>query len=294
MNRTFTYLITQKDSPCTVESYLKKRGYSHPILVQLKKTQNGILVNQKWAYVKTILNPDDKLEIHLEETASSEHIVPVELPFSIVYEDEDILVVNKPADMPIHPSINNYENTLANAVAYYYKKQGETFMEEKIFVQMTEKVLFDFMLFHTYSKFAGFLSNVLGMAVAFIGIILTIMNKATIGQLVLYLVAAAIFVSFTPIQLKMRAKKQMQTNAEYKEGCSYLFRKENLTRVQGECETVFEWNQIEKVVSTPKTIGFYYGPDKALIVPKECFENRFVQIMQIVMQNVDMSKVNVR
>ena len=68
MNRTFTYLITQKDSPCTVESYLKKRGYSHPILVQLKKTQNGILVNQKWAYVKT--NPDDKLEIHLEETAS--------------------------------------------------------------------------------------------------------------------------------------------------------------------------------------------------------------------------------
>ena len=87
MNRTFTYLITQKDSPCTVESYLKKRGYSHPILVQLKKTQNGILVNQKWAYVKTILNPDDKLEIHLEETASSEHIVPVELPFSIVYED---------------------------------------------------------------------------------------------------------------------------------------------------------------------------------------------------------------
>ncbi|MFR2837339.1 MAG: YcxB family protein, partial [[Clostridium] nexile] len=62
-------------------------------------------------------------------------------------------------------------------------------MEEKIFVQMTEKALFDFMLFHTYSKFAGFLSNVLGMAVAFIGIILTIMNKATISQLVLYLVA---------------------------------------------------------------------------------------------------------
>ena len=128
MNRTFTYLITQKDSPCTVESYLKKRGYSHPILVQLKKTQNGILVNQKWAYVKTILNPDDKLEIHLEETASSEHIVPVELPFYHVYEDEDILVVNKPADMPIHPSINNYENTLANGIAWYFAEKGEDFV----------------------------------------------------------------------------------------------------------------------------------------------------------------------
>ena len=128
MNRTFTYLITQKDSPCTVESYLKKRGYSHPILVQLKKTQNGILVNQKWAYVKTILNPDDKLEIHLEETASSEHIVPVELPFSIVYEDEDILVVNKPAGMPIHPSLNNYENSLANGLMWYYTQQGKPFI----------------------------------------------------------------------------------------------------------------------------------------------------------------------
>lgn len=128
MNRTFTYLITKKDSPCTVESFLKKRGYSHQILVQLKKTENGILVNGEWAYVKTVLNTDDKLEIHLKEHASSEHIVPVKLPLCIVYEDEDILVVNKPADMPIHPSINNYENTLANAVAYYYQQQGKTFI----------------------------------------------------------------------------------------------------------------------------------------------------------------------
>lgn len=128
MNRTFTYFISKKDSPCTVESFLKKQGYSHQVLVQLKKTENGILVNHKWAYVKTILNPEDELEIHLKEEASSEHIVPVELPLSIVYEDEDILVINKPADMPIHPSIHNYENTLANAVAYYYSQQNETFI----------------------------------------------------------------------------------------------------------------------------------------------------------------------
>ena len=38
------------------------------------------------------------------------------------------MVIDKPADMPVHPSIGNYENTLANAVAYYYKKQGETFI----------------------------------------------------------------------------------------------------------------------------------------------------------------------
>ena len=50
------------------------------------------------------------------------------LPLDILYEDEDILVLNKPADMPVHPSAGNYENTLANGVAWYYKQQGKTFV----------------------------------------------------------------------------------------------------------------------------------------------------------------------
>ena len=62
----------------------------------------------------------------MEET-SSEHIVPVPLPFPIVYEDEDLLVINKPSGMPIHPSQGNYENTLANAAAYYFASQNIPF-----------------------------------------------------------------------------------------------------------------------------------------------------------------------
>ena len=60
------------------------------------------------------------------ETESS--IIPVPLPLDILYEDEDILVLNKPADMPVHPSAGNYENTLANGVAWYYKQQGKAFV----------------------------------------------------------------------------------------------------------------------------------------------------------------------
>ena len=52
----------------------------------------------------------------------------MQLPLDILYEDEDILVLNKPADMPVHPSAGNYENTLANGVAWYYKQQGENFV----------------------------------------------------------------------------------------------------------------------------------------------------------------------
>ena len=66
--------------------------------------------------------------VRLLETVDSDGIVPVSMPLSILYEDEDILVINKPADMPVHPSIGNYENTLANAVAWYFQQQNIPFV----------------------------------------------------------------------------------------------------------------------------------------------------------------------
>ncbi len=51
-------------------------------------------------------------------------IPPTFLPLDIVYEDEDIIVINKPAGMPIHPSMNNYTNSMANALAWYYQQQN--------------------------------------------------------------------------------------------------------------------------------------------------------------------------
>ena len=85
-------------------------------------------MNGIWAYVSNALSVGDTLTLTLSEEDSSEKIVPVNLPLHILYEDEDILVLNKPADMPIHPSLNNYENTLANAVANYYAKQNMPFV----------------------------------------------------------------------------------------------------------------------------------------------------------------------
>ena len=52
----------------------------------------------------------------------------MEIPLDIIYEDEDIIVINKPAGMPIHPSMNNYYNSLANALAWYYQKQDKPFI----------------------------------------------------------------------------------------------------------------------------------------------------------------------
>jgi len=78
--------------------------------------------------MNTSMNEGDTLTVIYNETESSENIVAVSLPFEIVYEDDDIMVVNKPADMPVHPAINNFDNTLANGIAFYFESKNEKFM----------------------------------------------------------------------------------------------------------------------------------------------------------------------
>lgn len=72
-----------------------------------------------------ILTKGDILTVYIQETESSEQIRPVKLPVTIVYEDEDLLVINKSAGMPIHPSRNNPDNSLGNALAWYFKEQNK-------------------------------------------------------------------------------------------------------------------------------------------------------------------------
>lgn len=128
MNRVLTYEITAEQAGTKIGDFLRRAGYSRHVIIHLKKTENGILLNGEWAYVGQFLKERDHLEIRIIESEASEQIVPAELPLDIVYEDEDLLIINKPADMPIHPSINNYDNTLANALMWYYQQKGKTFV----------------------------------------------------------------------------------------------------------------------------------------------------------------------
>ena len=124
MKRIYTYTIHEKNNNNTIKAFLEEQGYSHAVLVHLKQTEYGITLNGAWAYVTSRLHTGDTLICTLSEETSSANIVPAPLPLHIIYEDEDILIVDKPADMPVHPSLHNYNNTLANAVAWYYQSQG--------------------------------------------------------------------------------------------------------------------------------------------------------------------------
>lgn len=127
MKRVITYHITEAEAGISIADYLKRKGYSRQSIVALKKIPESILVDGRWEYVRYLLKAGELLVIQFAETDGSIQIEPVCLPFLVVYEDEDLLVVNKSAGMPIHPSMNNHDNTLANAAAWYFQEKNETF-----------------------------------------------------------------------------------------------------------------------------------------------------------------------
>ena len=128
MNRVIDYIIDEAGDGLRIEQYLRRKGYSGQNLAEIKRMPQSVLVNGEHYYMKQELNTGDHLSIHICETKCSEKIPPVQIPLDIVYEDEDIIVINKPAGMPIHPSLNNYTNSMANALAWYYQEQGKPFI----------------------------------------------------------------------------------------------------------------------------------------------------------------------
>jgi 23S rRNA pseudouridine1911/1915/1917 synthase len=128
MERTLTYTTDHFISPLPVSHFLKQKGFSSQNLVQLKKDPTAVQANGIPCFMNHILQPGDTLTLHIHEEHSSEKIPPVELPLDIIYEDEDLMVINKPAGMPIHPSMNNYYNSLANGLAYYFAQQNCPFV----------------------------------------------------------------------------------------------------------------------------------------------------------------------
>lgn len=112
-------------------SYIKYTlGISTKMLAHLKACENGITVNGQHATVRYILRTGDLLQIADDDTAdnATETVMPVDLPLSVLYEDEHLIALNKPADMPTHPSHGHLTDTLANALAYRYASEDRPFV----------------------------------------------------------------------------------------------------------------------------------------------------------------------
>lgn len=127
MERKLEYIITEEFHNKSIEQFLKAQEFPHQAIVQLKKTKEGILLNGVWAYVTGKLCTGDVLSLHLVEEVGESSITPLYTPLTIVYEDDDLIIIDKPAHMPIHPSMNHHSGTVANGLMFYYYEKGIPF-----------------------------------------------------------------------------------------------------------------------------------------------------------------------
>lgn len=119
--RIIEFKITEKDNRKAIRDFLREFGVSSSLLKKLKHTENGITLNGKFAKTIELLSTGDILKISIENSGE----MPERLENSnikVCYNDEDIIVLNKPPYMPVHESRNHRGDTLANVAACYMEK----------------------------------------------------------------------------------------------------------------------------------------------------------------------------
>lgn len=124
MSRRFDYKIEEQYSGVTAEVYLMKtHGFSRRIITRLKREPEHICRNGEHIRMVDPLETGDILTVILEE---DEGLLPnPNLSVPVVYEDSDIIIFDKPAHMPVHPSFRHIDDTLGNFFAAYLESKGE-------------------------------------------------------------------------------------------------------------------------------------------------------------------------
>ncbi len=112
------FTVSPEENGLTVGELLKKRGVSRRLIIALKQVQMGITKNGEHIRVIDRVQSGDIISITREDETE---ITPNgSLKAEIVYDDDQIVIFNKPANMPVHPSHRHREDTLANLFAYIY------------------------------------------------------------------------------------------------------------------------------------------------------------------------------
>ncbi len=121
-----SFVVGEEFDGITVKAFLRRYcNVSARLLTKLKRTENGMTVNGKTVRSIDILRAGETIELVFPSDEC--FIEPVEMPLDIVFEDNDIIVLNKPPFMPVHPVHEHQLDTLANGVMFYSRSRGENY-----------------------------------------------------------------------------------------------------------------------------------------------------------------------
>ena len=121
MNRLLSINIEENFNNKTIKSVLMDYGFSSALIKSLKLSPDSVKVNETPKKLIDTVHLGDILTVLISEPSSN--IKPVRIALDILYEDEDIILINKPRNMPTHPSHEHTDDTLANALMHHFNSK---------------------------------------------------------------------------------------------------------------------------------------------------------------------------
>ncbi len=131
--REIEYIVKNEEDGLTVRGIMVLAlKLSSREITRCKQFEDGVMLKSagddafRPVWLKDIVRPGDVLKVKIyEDTDNSGDVIPSDDPIDIVYEDEDLILVNKPGDMVVHPSYAHHLDSLSNALAGYYRRTGQ-------------------------------------------------------------------------------------------------------------------------------------------------------------------------
>nr|WP_223700990.1 RluA family pseudouridine synthase [Sutcliffiella deserti] len=121
---SLSYTITEKDAGRLLRDYLREKQISKNALIEIKHYGGNLFVNEKEVTVRYELKSGDYVRVLFPKESPSEGLHPVDIPLDIQYEDDYVLVLNKPPLLASIPSREHRGGTVANALMHYYQTKG--------------------------------------------------------------------------------------------------------------------------------------------------------------------------
>lgn len=118
-------VIDKRQEPLRIDKFLMNRleGVTRN-KIQQALDEGHILVNASAVKSNYKIRPGDEIVVYDNRSPETAEVIPEEIPLDIVYEDEVLLIINKPAGMVVHPGCGNYTGTLINGVSWYLQQQS--------------------------------------------------------------------------------------------------------------------------------------------------------------------------
>lgn len=122
---TFTHVVTPEEDGELLETVLRRQFRFSKRMMRILKHEKRVMVNGDWMFFRSRVQEADQIRIELNIAEDVEYIAPEKIPFTVIEEDEDLIVVDKPPNTVVHPTGSHQQGTLANGLVHYWQQRGE-------------------------------------------------------------------------------------------------------------------------------------------------------------------------